>query len=104
MCDSDARILSGLPHAEMRAGRVLDHSHTPEIHDVKRRHHHGATELLGLASGLIGAAHRDVNHPVWRHTLRALICSQCVSGGCIATLYFKDRVELAWPDRRDLLS
>ncbi len=96
--DSDPSILCGLPHAEMRTGGILNHGHTSQVHDVKGRHHRGASELLDLGSGLIGAIHRDVNHPVRRHTLSALICAECVSSGCVTTVQFENCVELAWPD------
>src|SRR3977135_3727958 len=59
MCDSNAGILRGLPHAEMRTGRILDHGHASQIHHVEGRRDHGTTELFGLGSGLISAIHGD---------------------------------------------
>ena len=61
-----------LPHGEGGAGRVLQHRHTADIHDIERVLDHRASQTLGLGGCFHGTLHGDVQQPVRRHALHLL--------------------------------
>src|SRR5208282_3769842 len=91
--DSDPRILLYLPDAESRAGRILHHRHAARIHYVESWGKNFAAQLFRFCSSRVSAVNFDVNHPVRRDAVRALVGAQRASGSGMAALKLEHGVK-----------
>src|SRR6476469_10717856 len=86
-----------LPQRKDSAGGVLEYGHPAYIHYVKIWSMYGAAGLSGLSDRLIGILHGYIQHPVWRHALRALLLAHGISGSGVAAGEFEHRIKIVGP-------
>src|SRR5208283_4498492 len=99
VCDSDPGILLHLPDAESRAGGILHHRHPTGIHHVESWGKNFAAQLLRLCSSGVSAVDLDINHPVRRNSVRALLGTQRASGRRMAALELEHGVKIVGTHR-----
>ena len=97
--NSDSNAFLGLPGAERSARWILDDRHAPRIHNIERWSKNFAAQLLRLGSRRVGVVDRDVNHPVRRNAVRALLGAQGASSGSFSALEFEFCVEIVGSHR-----
>src|SRR5271157_836567 len=96
--DTDSLVVLRLPNGKRGSSRILQDSHAARIANVEGVHAYRSTSFRGVLDCAVGARDRDVEHPVRRDSLRALLRPHGVSRRRIAILESEDGIDLARTD------